>query len=332
MGDSKKIIEAAKLAIREAWCLESCKINRKNDSLVNIPDVKDLNINQLKSLRNAVARQVQQLTAETSRGDLNLFSKDTLKRSLESRSEEAYPWIIEDDPTSLAAPAEDSCQHALRSETDREELYTKYKHDSYPFHSVPINKDVRSIDWKALQREVKFDAIMTDPPWVLATERSTRGVHLSYNQLNDDDIANVPFYDLLNDDGLLFIWVVNNRYTAALDLIEQWGLQYIDQINWIKTTSTRKQAKGHGFYFQHAKETCFVASKGNPKVAENHGCADTFFAERRGQSQKPEEVYRLIEKLFPTGECFSLTSHFTSQDGFWRYLLDGIICETDGCL
>ena len=26
MGDSKKIIEAAKLAIREAWCLESCKI------------------------------------------------------------------------------------------------------------------------------------------------------------------------------------------------------------------------------------------------------------------------------------------------------------------
>ena len=183
-----------------------------------------------------------------------------------------------------------------------EELYTKYKHDSYPFHSVPINKDVRSIDWKVWQA-FSWNAIwsftwttslyfirpsrerlnlmrlwrihpgcwpLSGPPegsisvttnwvcgskWLIICEGFYYGVSSHFlrhfhkvniykwflihswdmehlTQSDDDDIANVPFYDLLNDDGLLFIWVVNNRYTAALDLIEQWGLQWVSGWGW----------------------------------------------------------------------------------------------------
>ncbi len=31
---------------------------------------------------------------------------------------------------------------------------------------------------------------------------------------------------------------------------------------------------------------------------------DVIYSERRGQSQKPEEIYQLIEELVPDGGCF----------------------------
>ncbi|KAJ3108366.1 hypothetical protein HDU97_001491 [Phlyctochytrium planicorne] len=59
-------------------------------------------------------------------------------------------------------------------------------------------------------------------------------------------------------------------------------------------------AKGHGYYLQHAKETCLVARKGKEPPGCKHNIAsDVIYAERRGQSQKPEELYKMIEELVP---------------------------------
>jgi mRNA (2'-O-methyladenosine-N6-)-methyltransferase len=61
-------------------------------------------------------------------------------------------------------------------------------------------------------------------------------------------------------------------------------------------------AKGHGFYLQHAKETCLIGKKGaDPKGMTGNIGTDVIFAERRGQSQKPEQIYQLAEQLVPNG-------------------------------
>jgi hypothetical protein len=61
-------------------------------------------------------------------------------------------------------------------------------------------------------------------------------------------------------------------------------------------------AKGHGFYLQHAKETCLVGLKGeDPPNMRGNRCSDVIFSERRGQSQKPEEIYHIMEALVPNG-------------------------------
>lgn len=39
-----------------------------------------------------------------------------------------------------------------------------------------------------------------------------------------------------------------------------------------------------------------------PQGALSSVASDVLFSERRGQSQKPEEVYELIEQLVPGGE------------------------------
>lgn len=48
-----------------------------------------------------------------------------------------------------------------------------------------------------------------------------------------------------------------------------------------------KIAKGHGFYLQHAKESCLVGYKGNFKNFQPNQAQDVIWSERRGQSQKP---------------------------------------------
>lgn len=77
----------------------------------------------------------------------------------------------------------------------------------------------------------------------------------------------------------------------------------MDEIVWVKMTVNRRIAKSHGYYLQHAKEVCLVGRKGaEPERLNRSVASDVIFAERRGQSQKPEEIYQLIEELVPQGE------------------------------
>jgi mRNA m6A methyltransferase catalytic subunit len=39
------------------------------------------------------------------------------------------------------------------------------------------------------------------------------------------------------------------------------GYRYLMDIAWVKRTVNRKLAKCHGYYLQHAKETCLVGIK-----------------------------------------------------------------------
>ena len=60
--------------------------------------------------------------------------------------------------------------------------------------------------------------------------------------------------------------------------------------------------KGNGYYLQHSKEICIVGVKGQPRRELIKGVLkDVIFSERRGQSQKPDEIYNLIETAVPDG-------------------------------
>eukprot|EP01102_Stenamoeba_stenopodia_P022699 TRINITY_DN9553_c0_g1_i1.p1 TRINITY_DN9553_c0_g1~~TRINITY_DN9553_c0_g1_i1.p1 ORF type:complete len:377 (+),score=66.49 TRINITY_DN9553_c0_g1_i1:25-1131(+) len=188
-----------------------------------------------------------------------------------------------------------------------------------PEHCVPIRTDVRVFDFDALAKEVQFDVIMMDPPWLLATSTPTRGVALGYKQLPNNDIQNIPV-PKLQKNGFLFIWVINARYSFALDMMKEWGYTFVDDITWVKSTVNRRLAKGHGFYLQHAKETCLVGVKGPvDDMGRVRRCleSDVIFAERRGQSQKPEQIYELVEALVPNGKYLEIFARRNNLRNYW---------------
>ncbi|KAL3140801.1 hypothetical protein ABBQ32_005344 [Trebouxia sp. C0010 RCD-2024] len=175
-----------------------------------------------------------------------------------------------------------------------------------PPHCIPIHANVTTYDWRPLAQATQFDVIMMDPPWQLATANPTRGVALGYSQLTDQDIVNLPVPQL-QTNGFLFVWVINAKYKFTLDLFDKWGYKLVDEIVWVKMTVNRRMAKSHGYYLQHAKEVCLVGKKGSdpPGIRRCVG-SDVIYSERRGQSQKPEEIYQLIEELVPNGICLHI--------------------------
>ena len=186
-----------------------------------------------------------------------------------------------------------------------------------PDWCVPIKADVTQLDWKALASETPFDVIMMDPPWQLASHAPTRGVALGYDQLPDTMIEDMPV-ETLSKDGFIFIWVINAKYAKAFELMRRWGYTYVDSIDWVKMTVNRRMAKGHGFYLQHAKETCLVGKKGADPPNTRRGIgSDVIFAERRGQSQKPEEIYELIEELVPNGRYLEIFARRNNLRDYW---------------
>jgi N6-adenosine-specific RNA methylase IME4 len=137
-----------------------------------------------------------------------------------------------------------------------------------PEHCVPIQADVLTLNWARLARASQFDVVLMDPPWQLATANPTRGVALGYAQLSDAEIARLPVPSLQQRGGFLFVWVVNSKYKFVLDLFDAWGYALVDEIVWVKQTVHRRLAKSHGYYLQHAKETCLVGLRVSEEVVE----------------------------------------------------------------
>ncbi|GBF91502.1 hypothetical protein Rsub_04242 [Raphidocelis subcapitata] len=186
-----------------------------------------------------------------------------------------------------------------------------------PPHCVPIHANVTTFDWAALAAASQFDVVMMDPPWQLATSNPTRGVALGYSQLSDESIAALPVPALQARGGLLFVWAINAKYRFVLDLFDAWGYELVDEIVWVKTTPTRRLFKSHGYYLQHAKETCLVGRRGAVPGAAAGVCSDVIVSERRGQSQKPEEIYDLIEALVPAGCYLEIFARRNNLRNFW---------------
>jgi len=186
-----------------------------------------------------------------------------------------------------------------------------------PPQCIPLHANVTTMDWTNLISATQFDVIMMDPPWQLATANPTRGVALGYSQLTDRDIQNLPI-PKLQKNGFLFIWVINAKYQFTLDLFDKWGYELVDEVVWVKMTVNRRLAKSHGFYLQHAKEVCLVAKIGdNPRGMKQGVGSDIIYSERRGQSQKPEEIYHLIEQLVPNGKYLEISGRKNNLRNFW---------------
>lgn len=101
-------------------------------------------------------------------------------------------------------------------------------------------------------------------------------------------------------------------------MMEKWGYKLVDEICWVKKTVNGKIAKGHGFYLQHAKESCLVGVKGNvDQIAMKNVASDVIFSERRGQSQKPEEIYEYIEQLVPNSNYLEIFGRRNNLRANW---------------
>ena len=122
-----------------------------------------------------------------------------------------------------------------------------------PVHSVHAN--VTTYDWKPMYEHEQFDVIMMDPALAVGDGESDAWGEFGVLQLTDQHIAGFAIAAAAKERFTLR-WVINAKYQWCLNQFKKWGYELVDEIVWVKVTNSRRLAKSHGFYLQHAKEVC----------------------------------------------------------------------------
>lgn len=150
--------------------------------------------------------------------------------------------------------------------------------------------DVRKLDFSIFNPHVAV--VMADPPWDIHMD-------LPYGTMKDSEMKNLKVQNIQNE-GLLFLWVTGRTLEVGRECMEIWGYRQVDEIVWVKTNQLQRiiRTGRTGHWLNHSKEHCLIGIKGNPVINRYIDC-DVVVSEVRETSRKPDEIYRLIERMVP---------------------------------
>lgn len=153
-----------------------------------------------------------------------------------------------------------------------------------------IDCDVRTFDFNVIRGKIKV--VMADPPWDIHMD-------LPYGTMTDTEMRTLRV-DLIQDEGCLFLWVTGRAMELGRECMKLWGYEMVEEIVWVKTNQLHRLIRTGrtGHWLNHSKEHCLVGIKGSPKL-NHHLDTDIIVAEVRETSRKPDEIYRIIERLCP---------------------------------
>lgn len=149
---------------------------------------------------------------------------------------------------------------------------------------------------------MKFQTITLDPPWRYGDTLGgiIRGAEAHYDTMSLADIADLPIYDLADENAHVYLWVTNAFMKEAMMLMDVWNLKQKTILTWVKTSI------GMGHYYRNTTEHCLFATKGKlpPKL---HNVPTHFVAPRSKHSRKPDVFFDIVESMspFPALEIFA---------------------------
>jgi len=168
--------------------------------------------------------------------------------------------------------------------------------------------------------EEEFDIIYADPPWhyngKMQFDKSSKGADnidfqkkifissatFKYPTLKTKEMMKIPIQDIAKENCLLFMWATNPHLAQAIELGKAWGFDY-------KTVAFVWDKMNHnpGQYTLSNCELCLVFKRGRiPKPRGARNVQQLIRSPRGKHSEKPIEVIKGIEKMFPTQERIEL--------------------------
>lgn len=162
--------------------------------------------------------------------------------------------------------------------------------------------------------EKKYSIIYCDPPWdyggKMQFDKSGKkqfnnnwekdifisAANFKYPTVKTKDLKKIPLLEIAEEDCLLFMWVTNPHLAQGVSLGESWGFEY-------KTVAFvwDKMVHNPGQYTMSYCELCLVFKKGRiPKPRGARNIKQLVRVPRGKHSEKPSEVRKAIEKMFPS--------------------------------
>ena len=148
-----------------------------------------------------------------------------------------------------------------------------------------------------------FPLIYLDPPWLFEThtpELTHRMPDDHYPTMTDDEIVAERFFgrtiaQMAADIGVMLMWCTSSNMLRAAAVMKRFGFDYKTHAVW------DKQKIGTGKIFRNQHEMLLYGSRGDPPMPVTL-YSSVFSGEKfkRGvHSAKPDEVRRIIERMYP---------------------------------
>ncbi|MDR1408189.1 MAG: transcriptional regulator [Tannerella sp.] len=166
----------------------------------------------------------------------------------------------------------------------------------------------------------KYDIIYADPPWdyggkMQFDKSGTKDINVNwqkdifisaanfkYPTLKINELKKIPLLEIAKEDCLLFMWVTNPHLALSIELGQAWGFEY-------RTVAFVWDKMNHnpGQYTMSYCELCLVFKKGKiPKPRGSRNEKQLIRVPRGEHSEKPLEVLKSIERMFPTQDKIEL--------------------------
>jgi len=148
--------------------------------------------------------------------------------------------------------------------------------------------------------EGPFRVIVADPPWPYEKrpDDGTQRGQTPYPSMSIDEICKLAemLDGFVGEDGdcILWLWVTNAHLAdgTAAGVLDAWGFNGKTVLTW------KKPKMGTGDWLRGITEHCILAVRGKPVVDLDN---ETTYMEAkvREHSRKPEEFYKMVDKLCP---------------------------------
>jgi N6-adenosine-specific RNA methylase IME4 len=140
----------------------------------------------------------------------------------------------------------------------------------------------------------RYSLILADLAWEYDFSKSdSRQVDNHYLPSSQEDMKRLKVPAA--EDCVLFMWATSPKLREALELMEAWGFEYKTCMIWVKDQI------GMGYYARQKHELLLIGTKGKLELPDPSVRPDSVFnASRTEHSEKPEMVYSMIEKMYPT--------------------------------
>ncbi len=183
--------------------------------------------------------------------------------------------------------------------------------------------------------EKKYDIIYADPPWdyggKMQFDKSSKkdvnvnwqnnifisAANFKYPTLKTEEMMRIPIKDIAKNDCLLFMWVTNPHLEQGIYLGKAWGFEY-------RTVAFvwDKMCHNPGQYTMSYCELCLVFKRGRiPSPRGSRNIKQLIRVPRKSHSEKPIEVLKSIELMFPSQDKIELFARRKS-DGWDVWGLD----------
>jgi N6-adenosine-specific RNA methylase IME4 len=155
-----------------------------------------------------------------------------------------------------------------------------------------------------------YSVIYADPPWQYADESREVSPSNHYQTMGVQEIINKYEEDVSlrsADNSVLFLWTTAPKLREGLAVLEGWGFDYKTQIIWKKNNTVC------GNYGGVCHEILLIGGKGSSVPVNKYVRSVIRLKSKKVHSRKPTYFYKLLERMYPHGQCLELFSRRKRQ-------------------